>query len=51
MAIWLVEEKIYVIEDIYDGIEPGRDFKRSRASFTLMHNGRRRVQVEGPGRA
>jgi hypothetical protein len=40
---WLVGGEKYVIEELFDGIEPGRDLKR-RASFTLMHNGRRRFR-------
>jgi len=41
---WLVGREKYVIEELFDGIEPGRDLKRRRASFTLMHNGRRRFR-------
>ena len=45
---WLVEGDIYVVEELFDGIEPGRDLKRRSASFSLMQE---KVQVEGTGRA
>ena len=41
---WLVGWEKYEIEELFDGIESGRDLKRRRASFTLMHNGRRRFR-------